>query len=111
MTEERALAELGSLYPNLSEEKKQAIDVAEDAIREKIKERWIPISEKEPNTDDHVLVTFKHEDGSYDVSEMDYAVTKWTAEKDPDIKNREAAKYWLGMVIAWRPKPEAYKES
>lgn len=66
---------------------------------------WIPIKEKEPDTCDHVLVVFDWGDGDLEVSELDYAMTKYMA--------KEGDKYNIKMleaVIAWQYMPEPYRE-
>ena len=62
--------------------------------------RWIPITEKEPDTSDHVLVTLDWGDGYYEVSEMDYYATKHNAEHSALAENL------IKRIIAWMPMPK-----
>lgn len=66
---------------------------------------WIPIA-TEPNTSDHVLVTYKWDGDDYEVSELDYWVTEYEAEK-----GNEECKWLIDHVTAWMPLPKPYKES
>lgn len=62
---------------------------------------WIPISEREPDTADHVLVTIKWSEDDFEVCSLDYGVLSASRSTwDKDI---------IKHVIAWRPLPEAYK--
>lgn len=74
-------------------------------ILEQIQSSWTPIAELEPNTIDHVLVTYKWSDDDYEVSEMDYWVTKYGAEHGDKWCEKQ-----MNHVIAWREKPKPYKE-
>lgn len=67
---------------------------------------WIPISEREPDTADHVLVTIKWAEDDFEVCEIDYGVTRYeaTITKLPCI-----SKDIIKHIVAWRPLPEAYK--
>ena len=59
---------------------------------------WTPITEKEPDTADHVLVTLKHGEDDYEVCELDYGVDK-------------ACGGWLWRrVIAWSRKPKPFQD-
>lgn len=65
----------------------------EEVIRELKSRRWIPITEKEPDTGDHVIVTYN--DGV--VEELDYNVDKYF---NGELWNR---------VVAWMYMPEPWK--
>lgn len=65
---------------------------------------WIPITELEPNTSDHVLVTYRWGDDDYEVSEMDYWITKYEAEN-----GNAQCKRLIDNVIAWRYMLAPYK--
>ena len=70
---------------------------------------WIPITEQEP-PEDHVLVTLKHSNDDYEVTEIDYGVGKALMdEKHSRIMSKQAAELIL-KIIAWMPMPEPYKE-
>ena len=62
---------------------------------------WIPISEREPDTADHVLVTIKWADDDFEVCSLDYGVLSASRS----TWNKDIIKH----VVAWRPLPEAYK--
>ena len=72
---------------------------------EQIQSSWTPITESEPTTIDHVLVTYKWSDDDYEVSEMDYWVTKYGAEHGDKWCEKQ-----MNHVIAWREIPKPYKE-
>lgn len=59
-------------------------------------QEWIPISEQEPTTGEHVLVTIKWSEQDYEATELDYGVEK--NKKDP------------ANIIAWMPLPIPYRE-
>lgn len=67
---------------------------------------WIPITESEPNTSDHVLVTYKWDDDDYETSELDYWVNKYEAEH-----GNERCKFFHDHIIAWQLKPMPYRET
>ena len=64
--------------------------------------QWIPITEKEPDTSDHILVTVRWGEDDYEVMELDYWVTK---EFPTDLGERV-----LKHITAWCPLPEPYME-
>ena len=70
-----------------------------------IEPEWISVSERLPDTADHVLVTLKWSDTNYEVCELDYLVTKYEAEHTGSLW----ATNMIGHVIAWTPLPPAYK--
>lgn len=67
-------------------------------------DKWIPITESEPNTSDHVLVTYKWGDDDYETSELDYWVNKYEAEH-----GNERCKFFHDHIIAWQLKPMPYR--
>ena len=67
-------------------------------------DKWIPITEAEPNTADHVLVTYKWDDDDYETSELDYWVNKYEAEH-----GNERCKFFHDHIIAWQLKPMPYR--
>lgn len=67
-------------------------------------DNWIPISEKEPDTADHILVTYKWEEDDYEASEIDYGVAKYCASTNSHCRNL------IDHIIAWRYMPKPYKE-
>ena len=69
-------------------------------------DKWIPITEAEPNTTDHVLVTYKWDDDDYETSELDYWVNKYEAEH-----GNERCKFFYDHIIAWQLKPMPYRET
>ena len=78
----------------------EAIDMAIEALTNE----WTPITVSEPNTSDHVLVTYKWDEDDYETSEIDYWVTKYEAEK-----GNEKCKWLIDHVIAWQSLPTPYK--
>ena len=69
-----------------------------------MKDDWILISEKEPDTANHVLVTYKWGEDDYEVSEIDYGMVKYLASTNSYCQNL------IDHVIAWRYMPKPYKE-
>lgn len=72
------------------------------------KVEWIPITTSEPTTSDHVLVTYNWGDDDYDdyeVSELDYWVTKCAAEE-----GNKQCQMFIDHVIAWSFMPQPYRE-
>lgn len=65
---------------------------------------WIPITIAEPNTSDHVLVTYKWDDDDYETSELDYWVNKYEAEH-----GNERCQFLHDHIIAWQLKPKPYR--
>lgn len=62
---------------------------------------WIPISERKPDTADHVLVTIKWAEDDFEVCSLDYGVLSASRSTwDKDI---------IKHVVAWRPLPEPYE--
>lgn len=71
------------------------IDLLKNA--EKVGE-WIPVSERLPDTNVNVLVTYKDDDNNFVV--------------DTDYRNKTINNwlYFGNDVIAWQPLPEPYRE-
>ena len=86
----------------------EAIDMAIYALQQlqKASEKWISCSDRLPDTSDHVLATIKWSENDYDVTELDYFVTKYVAEKE----NNEMCNNILSHMIAWRYMPLPYKD-
>lgn len=72
--------------------------------------KWIPITEKEPDTADHILVTCKWDEDDYEVCELDYGVTKHYANNGNDEESVKWCKRMIEHVIAWMYMPGPYKE-
>lgn len=80
-----------------------------EIVKTNQRDGWIPITEKEP-PEDHVLVTLKHSNDDYEVTEIDYGVGKALMDaKHTRIMRKQAAELIL-KIIAWMPLPEPYKE-
>ena len=69
------------------------------------KGEWTPITTSEPNTTDHVLVTYNWGDDDLEVGELDYWVTKKEAED-----GNASCKRLIDHVIAWRPMVKPYRK-
>ena len=70
---------------------------------------WIPITTSEPTTSNHVLVTYNWGGDDYDdyeVSELDYWVTKCAAEE-----GNKQCQMFIDHVIAWAFLPQPYKKN
>jgi len=89
---ERLRAELKKEYENI---------IVLPAEVKVISGAWIPITEREPDTAEHVLVTIKWAEDDFEVCEIDYGVMKHA--EGPYAENI------IKHVIAWRPLPEPYK--
>lgn len=82
-------------------------------IKEKIRKaleqsQWIPISDREPDTAAHVLVTAKWSEDDYEVFETDYWVVKHGAN-DPNWLYQAVCKKEIDHITAWQRMPEPYK--
>lgn len=86
--------------------RKRLEEVCDLAIRALEQTRWIPVREREPDTDDEVLCWYKYRTQGKMVSE--YGLGRY-------LRNLST---WCGKVangrdveiIAWMPLPEAYNE-
>lgn len=79
-----------------------------DRVAEALTNEWTPITVSEPTTSNHVLVTYNWGDDDYDdyeVSELDYWVTKCAAEE-----GNKQCQMFIDHVIAWSFMPQPYKE-
>ena len=102
MTREEAIQELKEINTALESwsgftKYPHALYIAIDMAIEALQADWIPITELEPNTSNHVLVTYKWGEDDYEVSELDYWVTKYEAEN-----GNAQCKRLIDHVIAWR---------
>lgn len=75
---------------------------------EKLKNPWIPVSEKLPDVDEYIIVSFENFSvpmiGRYTVDDDDNGTFRIGDEDESFVKNDL-------YVIAWMPLPEPYKES
>ena len=104
MTREEAIQILADLidspFSHTWEKQNKALHMAIEALTNE----WTPITVSEPNTSDHVLVTYKWDEDDYETSEIDYWVTKYEAEK-----GNKKCKWLIDHVIAWQSLPTPYK--
>ena len=101
MTREQAIKTLRELWRETNDTwYEEVYNMAIDALTNE----WTPITVSEPNTSDHVLVTYKWDEDDYETSEIDYWVTKYEAEK-----GNEKCKWLIDHVIAWQSLPTPYK--
>lgn len=63
-----------------------------------MEEKWIPVTEKLPDTDEMMLVTCKTQKGMLNVNRAYYDGNFWHGSGS------------MSGVIAWMPMPEPYKE-
>lgn len=63
-----------------------------------MEEKWIPVAEKLPDTDEMMLVTCKTQKGVLNVNRAYYDGNFWHGSGS------------MSGVIAWMPMPEPYKE-
>lgn len=87
---------------------KLLIETIEELEKKSADVEWIPITTSEPTTSNHVLVTYNWGDDDYDdyeVSELDYWVTKCAAEE-----GNKQCQMFIEHVIAWSFLPQPYKE-
>ena len=67
---------------------------------------WIPRTEREPNTGEHILITVLWEKGVDTAFDNDYEVMEedWWAMDDSPLSQRIKAR-----TIAWMPMPKPYR--
>ena len=97
-----------ALMEYCSNQKSKTIDNNDIARFPSADAEWIPITTSEPTTSNHVLVTYNWGDDNYDdyeVSELDYWVTKCAAEE-----GNKQCQMFIDHVIAWSFMPQPYKE-
>ncbi len=75
---------------------------------EKLKTPWIPVSERLPDVDEYIIVSFENFSvpmiGRYTVDDDDSGTFRIGDEDESFVENDL-------YVIAWMPLPEPYKES
>ena len=75
---------------------------------EKTEKPWIPVSEKLPDVDEYIIVSFENFSvpmiGRYTVDDDDNGTFRIWDEDESFVKNDL-------YVIAWMPLPEPYRES
>ena len=87
-----------------------AIDTVEDQPAVDIEPRWIPVTERLPDINDHYtsdVCLVYCDNGAYAFAELEeniFGQVGWDCEREDDY--HEA----VGSVIAWMPLPEPYKE-
>lgn len=108
MTREEAIQEFQNVKDLIRQDGKDWFDERDieliDMAIEALTNEWTPITVSEPNTSDHVLVTYKWDEDDYETSEIDYWVTKYESEK-----GNEKCKWLIDHVIAWQSLPTPYK--
>lgn len=80
-------------------------------------QRWIPVTERLPEEDVEVLITYRYKEGEGDRSHSDIDITTYGqmyfgGNKVGNHKHwREPFEYFTSNyeVVAWMPLPEAYK--
>jgi len=94
----------------------------EDAIRKlpsaQPEQRWIPCSERLPEEDVEVLITYRYKEGEGDTSHADIDITTYGqmyfgGNKVGNHKHwRQPFEYFESNyeVVAWMPLPEPYKD-
>lgn len=80
-----------------------------EIIKTNYQDGWIPATEQEP-PEDHVLVTLKHSEDDYEVTEIDYGILKHEIREHLTYEDFIWAKEIQKRIIAWMPMPEPYKE-
>lgn len=81
-------------------------------------QRWIPVSERLPEEDTEVLISYRYKEGEGDTSHVDIDITTYGqmyfgGNKVGNNKHwRAPFEYFYSNyeVIAWMPLPEPYKE-
>lgn len=102
MTKEEAIKTLkGEAWVCCAEKWNEALEIAIEALEQEPEQEseWTLISEQEPTTASHVLVSTT--DGV--VCEVDYAVMKHDAFENTLIQ------IFLESIVAWMPLPKPYK--
>ena len=108
MTREEAINLLGCIYTEVStEEDREAIDKAIEALKEPKQGEWIPVTERLPDKNGFYLITFKTYEDGRGVIEKFYRKTEniWT-----DDGVHRGFFFNSDEVTAWRLLPEPYME-
>ena len=71
---------------------------------------WIPATEESEPPETHVLVTLKHSEDDYEVTEIDYGIVKHQIREHLTYEELKRANEIMKKIIAWMPMPEPYKE-
>ena len=81
--------------------------------------KWVPVSERLPEEDTYVLISYRYKEGEGDTSHVYIDMTSYGDMYFCGRKVVKAAKHWRSPfeyfdlhyeVIAWMPLPEPYKE-
>lgn len=106
LDEQISFCEEKSKNIKLKAEPKTFIDIKNSL--EKLKNPWIPVSEKLPDVDEYIIVSFENFSvpmiGRYTVDDDDNGTFRIGDEDESFVENDL-------YVIAWMPLPDPYRES
>lgn len=84
---------------------------------EALKQRWIPVTERLPEEDKEVLISYRYKEGEGDTSHVNISITTY-GQMYFGGRKIEGVKHWRAPfeyfhsnyeVIAWMPLPTPYK--
>lgn len=102
-------------YEIINDAHNEGYDVGYWAGRRDYEPKWIPVTERLPEEDKEVLISYRYKEGEGDTSHVNISITTYGTmyQGITKIKGwRPPFKYFhLNYeVIAWMPKPKPYKE-
>ena len=83
-----------------SDDDLKALDLAIEALEEKPKDKWIPVTEKLPEDDEDVLVTRVYTGSTHSFIDMVWFNEGKFLTQDGNLE--------LSNVVAWMPLPKPY---
>lgn len=113
-----AIEDLPSAQIRTAEVRQSLLDVPSAEVEPVKHGQWIPVSERLPEEDTEVLISYRYKEGEGDTSHVDIDITTYGqmyfgGNKVGNNKHwRAPFEYFYSNyeVIAWMPLPEPYKE-